>query len=339
MRVLFIGADHTSSTSRHRAEAFRRLGHEVLQLDPLRAFAPRLRGNAGRFHYHTGYTLLRRAVFEWLTNEIDDALEYDLCWVDGGEMLGAESVRHLRKRCGRVILFNHDDPTGRRDWRRFYTLRSAIGSYDRCAVVRPFNVDEFKALGANDVIRVYMTYDEVAHAPPSVDQPVPTEFQSDVCFIGANYKGENRDLFLGQLIDRGINLAIWGDHWERSPSWYKLSAHCRGGSLSGRAYVNAIHGAKVCLGLLARRNRDEHTTRSMEIPFAGGLLCAQRTSEHLSLYDEGIEASFWSGPDECASNCLNLLEKEELRQRLRDAGMERVRRNGVGNEDMIRQVL
>jgi hypothetical protein len=168
---------------------------------------------------------------------------------------------------------------------------------------------------------------------------VPEPFRSDVCFIGANYKGEDRDIFLGKLIDRGVDLAIWGDHWERSAIWEKLRPHRRGGSLSGRDYVDAIRGAKVCLGFLAKRNRDEHTTRTMEIPYAGGLLCAKRTSEHENLYVDGVEACFWSDVEQCHAAILRLLSDDGLRERIRRQGAQRVRDNRVGNQDMVAQVL
>jgi hypothetical protein len=341
MRVLFLGSEEPSSTSRHRADAFRRLGHEVRQLDPLRALAPRLRGNLGRLHYHTGYWLLREAVVAWIDGSlgVEPDTPYDFCWVDGGEMLGHAAVSRLKRRCKRVVLFNHDDPTGPRDWRRFITLRSALPAYDLCAVVRRVNVDEFSALGARNVIRVFRSYDEVAHAARPEGREIGSAFRSDVCFVGANYKGENRDLFLAGLIDRGLNLAIWGDNWQRSRIWDRIRGHFRGGSLSGQDYVDAIRGAKVCLGFLAKRNRDEHTTRSMEIPYAGGLLCAERTTEHEYLYSNGKEAVFWNNLDECHSACAALLSDDHLREMIRAEGMSRVRRNRSGNESLIVDVL
>jgi hypothetical protein len=341
MRVLFLGSEEPSSTSRHRADAFRRLGHEVRQLDPLRALAPRLRGNLGRLHYHTGYWLLREAVVAWIDGSlgVEPDTPYDFCWVDGGEMLGHAAVSRLKRRCKRVVLFNHDDPTGPRDWRRFITLRSAIPAYDLCAVVRQFNVDEFNALGARKVVRVFRSYDEVAHAPHPEGRSVPDAFRSEVCFIGANYKGENRDLFLAGLIDCGLNLAIWGDHWERSKIWGRIERHHRGGSLAGQDYVDAIRGAKVCLGFLAKQNRDEHTTRTMEIPYAGGLLCAERTSEHEHLYSDGVEAVFWRNLEECHSACTRLLSDNFMRDKIRESGMLRVRRNRSGNESLIFDIL
>jgi hypothetical protein len=339
MRILFLGSEDTSATSRHRSEAFRRLGHQVRHLDPLVAFAEQLRGNAGRLHYHTGYSLLRGAVTSWLKRSIPDSDRFDACWVDGGEMLGAGAVAFLKSHSERVILFNHDDPTGPRDWQRFRTLRSAIPEYDLCAVVRPFNVVEFQSQGGRKVVSVLRTYDEVAHAPPSDQTPVSTELKSDVAFIGGNYKGEGRDQFLAELIDRGLGVAIWGGLWERSPIWNRLKASWRGPGLSGRAYVDAIRGSKVCLGLLSSRNRDEHTTRSMEIPYAGGLLCAQRTPEHEGLYRDGHEAVFWASVDECYEVCSRLLADDEARERIRSSGMIRVRQNGVGNETLIARLL
>jgi len=338
MRVLFLGAIAPFTTSCHRADAIRRLGHAVTHLDPLEAFAPRLRGNGGKIHYYTGYLLLRQSVLAWLRAAVPAQAPYDVCWVDSGELLGAHAIDYLKTQCTKVVLFNHDDPTGKRDWRRFATLRSAIAHYDHCAVVRPFNVLEFQSFGAKDVVHVRRTYDELAHCPPN-DSPVPPKFQSDVAFIGGNIKREGRGEFLATLIARGLPVAIWGDEWNRSRSWATLAPHWRGPSISGSAYVDAIRGAKLCLGLLSKQNRDEHTTRSMEIPYAGGLLCAQRTPEHTALYIEGSEASFWSDVDECFAVCQMLLKHDALRAGIRAAGMRRVRQNKVGNEDLCRTLL
>ena len=67
-----------------------------------------------------------------------------------------------------------------------------------------------------------------------------------------------------------------------------------GPAIYGDDYLKAIQLAKVSLGLLSKGNRDLHTTRTFEIPYCGGLLCAERTSEHLQLYQEDVEAVYWS---------------------------------------------
>jgi len=77
----------------------------------------------------------------------------------------------------------------------------------------------------------------------------------------------------------------------------------------------------------------------MEIPALGAVLCAERTSEHLSLYDDGVEAVFWSTPEECAASCRRLLADEPYRQSVARRGRERLQRNGHYNERVLAGIL
>jgi spore maturation protein CgeB len=340
MRVLYLGAKDAASTAKHRADALRRLGCEVVHHDPHEAIADAVRGRlAGALHYRTGYALLRVRVARWVEAVLAQSPAFDLCWVDNGELLSARAVQALRASAGKVVLFNHDDPTGSRDGLRFLTLRGAIPHYSLCVVVREFNVAEFKAMGAQDVIRVWMGYDEVAHRPAEPQRPVAPAFDHDIAFIGRCMKGEGRDLFMLALIRQGLRPAIWGDNWSSSEVWSELKPYWQGPSVSGQDYVDAMRGAKLCIGMLSKGNRDQHTTRTMEIPAAGGLLCAERTAEHQALYREGEEALFWSDANECAAVCKRLLADPARLQSVREAGQRRVLANRVGNEDIGRTVL
>ncbi len=339
MRILYVGDSSPASTSKHRADALVRLGHEITHLDPYRALAVHLRGVPGMFHYRTGYALLNRQVMQWLSDALCPLSPQDLCWVDSGVLLGKEAVEQLRLFAGKVVLFNHDDPTGHRDGARFNTLLTGLSIYDLCVVVRPFNVDEFKCRGAREVIRTYMSYDEVRHAPTADTPSVPPQFDNDIVFIGRNMNGEGRDHVLLTLIQAGLKPAIWGDNWQRSSVWPALAPYWRGGSISGSDYVDAIRHARICLGMLSKGNRDQHTTRSMEIPYAGGLLCAERTAEHEALYTDGEEAVFWRTPEECVALCQALLADPGRVARIKAAGRARAIRNQVGNEDLCRRAL
>jgi spore maturation protein CgeB len=77
----------------------------------------------------------------------------------------------------------------------------------------------------------------------------------------------------------------------------------------------------------------------MEIPYAGGVLCAERTSEHLELYADGVEAVFWRDVDECARQCRRLLDDDAWRESVRSAGMARVRKSHLGHEDICRTLI
>jgi spore maturation protein CgeB len=342
LNIFYIGNSFPGSTSRHRADALSRLGHEVHMADPYKFFEARLNGKVQGFvHYRSGYRLLQSGVEQWVRHLIELALNKapDIVWIDNGELFGFDAVKLLAQTGAKLVSYNHDDATGKRDGRRFDSMLKSLALYDLCVVVRPENFEEYQQRGARKVVRVWMSYDEVMHAPFKDRSDIPARFQSDVVFIGTWMRGEGRDQFLLDLMNQGIPISIWGDRWQKSALWDQIKACYRGGNLGGRDYVAAIQGAKVCLGMLSKGNRDLHTTRSMEIPYAGGVLCAERTSEHRELYEEGVEAAFWSDAAECARRCRQLLGNDTWRESVRSAGMARVRASRRGHEAMCQKVI
>jgi hypothetical protein len=341
MKVLYLGQAATVSTSQHRAQALRRLGHEVAHEDPYAALGPRLRGRLrGALHHRSGYRFLPRSVGRWIDALVQRHAGWpDLVWVNGGELIGRAAAMKLRQLGRPIVLYNNDDPTGGRDGRRFDSLLSALPIYDLCVVPRQPAVADYYQYGARSVHRVFMSYDEVAHHPFADVSQIAAGFQSEVAFVGTWMPEENRDQFLLALAERQVPLAIWGDAWEKSPGWPRIKPFWRGPSIYGRDYVAAIQGAKLALGLLSKGNRDQHTTRSVEIPYAGGLLCAERTSEHAAMYQEGEEAIFWANADECATACHQLLANPGLREQIRRRGKIRAETAGFGNEVTLHSIL
>jgi spore maturation protein CgeB len=341
LKILFIGNSSTSSTSSHRANAIKRLGHDVRIEDPFKAFAKVLDSRLlGALHFRTGYRFLQPGMTNWIQRLIHTLTDKpDLLWVDSGELLGPRCLEILQKLGCPLVLYNLDDPTGNRDGRRFDSLIKSLPYYDLVAVVRKESERECRALGAKRVMLVYRSYDEIEHKPFDSISDIPKSFRSDVAFIGTWMRHEKRDEFLWELISSGIPVSIWGSRWENSRMFSKLKAHLRGGSLSGRDYVAAIQGSKICIGLLSKGNRDLHTQRSLEVPFAGGLFCAERTVEHQEMYKEGEEAVFWSDANECIKVCKQLLANDTLRENIRVAGMRRIKALKTGNEDVFKRII
>ena len=339
--IVYIGDSNLNTTSRHRADALSRLGHTVCILDPYIFLNKHITNkHLSHFHYLTGYKFLQSTVCKFIdVNRI--ALSHaDLIWMNGGELFSSRALSFLKARVScPVVLYNNDDPTGGRDGNKFTSLLNSLHLYDHCVVMRDVNVQEYKNIGAKSVQRVWMSYDELAHLPYEDANAIPLNFRSDVLFVGTWMRGENRDEFLLKLINHGVPVSFWGQRWEMSPLWPEIKAHYRGGALGGRDYVAAIQGAKISIGLLSKGNRDLHTTRSLEIPYIGGLLLAERTTEHQFLYRENQDAVFWSDAQECVDICIDLLANQEKREAIRLAGMASVRKLHVGNEDICKSIL
>jgi spore maturation protein CgeB len=332
LSVLYIGV--ASGTCLDRANALRRLGHQVTQID-LRRLLPRSVW-VDRLTWRLGGGLFSGLLLRRLPRELDGR-QFDLCYVDGGEWVPPKVVAVLRAHAGRVINYNIDDPLGPRDRARFRAYRQSLPFYDLSVVMREQNIAEAKAFGAGKVLHVVRSADEVAHAPRELSAADRACWHSEVLFLGTWMP--ERGPFLLELIRRGVPLSIRGPNWHKAPEWQALRPYWGGGAIQGDDYAKAIQCARVNLGLLSKGNRDLHTTRSLEIPALGGLLCAERTPEHAAMYDEGKEALFWSDAAECARVCQFALAHEEQRQAIARAGQQRMRRNRHLNEAILAYIL
>ena len=332
LHILYIGP--VSGTCLDRANAFRRLGHKVTHLDP-RTLLPnsvwvdRILWRLGG-HWLGWLVALRMG--QSLTGQ-----RFDLAYVDNGEWVSPAVVKVLRQHAPQVINYNIDDPTGPRDMQRFAAYRRAVPHYDLVAVVREDNLPELKALGAKRMMRVWRSADEVTHAMRPLTLEDHTRWDCDVLFLGTWMP--ERGPFLLDLVRRGVPLTIQGGNWHKAPEWPELKGHWRGDQIGGDDYAKAIQCAMVNLGLLSKGNRDLHTTRSLEIPALGALFCAERTSEHMAMYEDGVEAVFWSDASECARACKELLADEPRRQAVAAQGHDRYLRNGHHNEKILSSML
>lgn len=332
LKILYLGS--ADGTCRDRANAYRRLGHEVLHLDPRRMLPASVW--IDRVIWRIGGAAVAPWVGRGLAREIGGR-RFDLCHVDNGECITPGIIALLRRWCGTVINYNIDDPYGPRDRRRFSAYRAAVPHYDLLVVVRELNVPEARALGARQVLCVHRSADEVSHAPRPMSAADLAQWAAEVLFLGTWMP--ERGPFLAELLRRGVPLTIRGARWQRAPEWPQLAAAYKGPSVHGADYARAIQGARINIGLLSKENRDLHTTRSLEIPALGSLLCAERTPEHQAMYLEGREAVFWSDAAECARLCLQLLADEPHRAAVAQAGQRRVHANRDFNEPMLETVL
>jgi spore maturation protein CgeB len=322
------------SNSIFRAVSMKRLGLGVEILDIAQLIPKNIWWQ--RLHKATGYLALQNKVAEKI-KEFTGNSQYDLVWVDSGYLVGPKPFAVLRSLSSRIVNYTTDDPTGKRDGNRWYSYRKVMTAYDTMVAVRKQTCDELRASGAKNVIRELMSYDEHEHR--AIDHPEAelAKWRTEAIFVGSWMP--ERGPFLQQLLDRGVPLTIYGDNWHRARNANGIKAAWRGMSIYGEDYNRAIRASKICLGLLSKGNRDQHTQRTFEIPAIGGLLLAQRTAEHSSLYQDGVNAVLWGDSAECADKCLELLKDTDRLEKIRRAGTARVKELKVSNGEMITRVL
>lgn len=333
LTILYLGV--SSGTTLHRVRAMERLGHAVTLISP-RDLMSRNRYLASWMH-HTGSLFLGKIINGRLRNRIP-ATSFDLVWVEGGELTTGSLIQELRQRYGCVVNYNHDDPYGRRDHWKWRLYLQSVPYYSLVTVIRDENIAEAQAAGAERVLRIDRSADEVAHAPRPLSAEDWHQWSSDVLFAGTWMP--ERGPFLARLVELGVPLTLHGQGWHKAKEWPLLKSCWRSpGLYNDEMYAKAIQCAKVTLGLLSKGNRDKVTTRSFEVPCLGGVLCAERTDEHQRLYREDVEAVFWSTPEECAAKCKQLLEDESWRAGVAAQGRARCLANGTTHEQILTKVL
>ena len=332
MKILYIGPD--SGTCRQRRFALERLGHEPFAVDPL-AGAP-FRTALQSWSFKTGALGLERLVSRRILAAIGDR-RFDLALVDGGEMVGPALVQALKAHATSTVLFNLDHPFSPRDGRRWRLLLKALPAYDLFATPREASAAAARRAGARRVLQMDFAADEMAHRPITLTADDHARYASDVVFVGVWMP--ERGPFMARLVERGVPLRIYGPRWEKAADYSLLRPHIAGGWVGDDAYARAVQGAKIAIGMLSKGNEDLHTTRSMEIPAMGVLLCAERTSDHERMYRDGVEAVFWTDADECADQCLALLADPDRIKAIAAAGRRRVIANKAFNQPLMARVI
>lgn len=335
MKILYLGDNQDGTTSLHRAEAIRRLGHEVTHINPYVAI-PSNRYIAS-LNIRTGYRLYVGRVERYLRDSIYGA-SFDLAWIDGGAPIGPSFYMFLRSQKIKIINYNVDDPFGLRCRRRWDQYKLSIPYHDLTVVVREENIQEVKAHHAKNVLRVYRSYDPVAHAPFDMSDEDKARFGSEVVFVGTWMP--ERGPFMLELIEQGVPLCIWGDNWNKDPNYHKIRPFIRGVGIFGKDYIKAIMGAKIAIGLVSRENRDLHTTRSAEIPFIGTtLFCAESTPEHHYMFKDGEEAILFESAKDCAQKILTIINDLNLIKRITENSKKKIKNLRLSNDEIIERII
>jgi spore maturation protein CgeB len=360
MKIVFVGYLGRGQTSGMRCEALRRLGHDVSAVDSggvWRGASYPSRQLQQLTRHGSRIDALNAAVLE--TVELHRPR---LVWAEKQEYLRPATLKRIRQ-IGAATAHYNPDPYFSLTWKRTSLTDECLPLYDVAVVTKRYELDNYAAHGCSRVIYSPLGYDPVGHAPPRQR----TDYVRDVVFVGG--WEPRRERFLAAAQQAAKDVSVWGYGWSIAresrinplralrlgrlapgqrvyfgpPSTHLDSAIQAGEGANGEiyeeAYSDAIAGSRIALGLLREVCPDQHTTRTFEIPAIGGFMLADRSPEHMELFEEGQEAEFFGSDEEYVEKLNFYLAHEEVRTRVARAGHARCMRSGYSYDDRLRHVL
>lgn len=339
MNILFVGELNPAGRGYQRYRAFKEMGHAVLgcSLVPQEQDLGHKPSLWQRLRWRTGFPADGGGVNAKMLEEARLS-RADLIWVEKGNIIRPATLARAKDVSYpvRLVSFSEDDMFSRHNRSWYYT--EGLKHYDIVFTTKSYNCasDELPALGAKRVIFVDKAFDRHAHRPMPLTEDEVRRFGADIGFIGTYEESRaNSMLYLAQ---NGLKVRVWGTGWGSLASKHpNLIVENRG--LYGDDYCRGICATRINLCFLRKANRDLQTDRTMEIPACGAFMLAERTPEHLRLFQEDEEAAYFSSNQELLEKAGHFLANEASRRRIATAARMRCEKSGYSHHERLRWML
>lgn len=233
--------------------------------------------------------------------------------------LDAASLRAIGALGVQRINFLTDDPWNRRLGSRWFF--EAVREYDVVFSPRRSNLEDLRRHGCGRVEYLPFGYEpRVFYPQPLAGEEEVRRFTSDVVFAGA--ADDDRVPIMNTLIRAGLDVHLYGGYWHR----YRETRAAARGYADPETLRRSIAGARVCVCLVRRANRDGHAMRTYELPAASGCMLVEQTDEHREIFgEEGRAVLYFRNRSELVEKTRALVADAELRARLAAAACALIR--------------
>ncbi len=337
-KILFIGDLNEYGRGFQRYRTLKELGHHVVAFSHTKVSSP-VRIEPPSLIFRIFWKLKIPLDDMNVNTKTCDAIRhfpFDIVWIEKGNMIWPWTLWRIKKLTpyARLVSCSEDDMYVSHGHSLWYRL--GLRYYDLVFTTKKYNLAELKLFGAKKTALFLDSYDERIHKTMYFTEIERERFSCDVVAIGA-FEEERAESLL-YLARHGIKVTVWGNDWAR---WVGLHPNLivKNEFLFGEDYSKSICAAKINLNFLRKINRDEVTSRSVEIPACGGFMLGERTRRHLEFFEEGKEAEFFDSNEEMLQKVKYYLEKNEEREKIGRAGRERCVKSGYSMRAQLTKML
>lgn len=280
----------------------------------------------------------------------------NVIWFDKQELIRPSTTKELKKLGARLVFYT-PDPYFAQPWKQTRMMTASMHMFDAFVTPKSYELAQYEVFGG-DVIYMPLGFCDQMHRPMQVSE----NDYIDVGFIGS--WEPRRQEFMTEIAEQGHSIGIWGYGWDHlldgrwsirraarlrrmnngMPVKIKRSDVLAGmivaNEIYADAYAQALSRSKLSLGLLrSTLYPDQHTTRTFEIPACGSMLLAERTAEHESFFEAGVEADFFADDSEMLDKVDYYSRNPTVRDKIAARGRERCLQSGYSYFERFRSVL
>jgi hypothetical protein len=263
--------------------------------------------------------------------------KYDVIWIDKGLLINKQTLKYIKKHSPDAIIVSYSPDNMALRHNQSQNYLECIRLYDYIFTNKSYILDDMKKMGAKNIQFVNNSYEATFHFPRKLSETDYNKLGGDVGFIGA-WEKERCESIL-HLAKNGVKVRVFGDKKWQSYKSVSKNLIIEDHGLFDEDYSKSLQAFKISLCFLRKINFDQQTTRSIEIPACGGFMMAERTKEHLALFEEGKEAEFFSTNEELLEKCRYYIINEDERKRIAEAGNLRCQTSGYSNEETIKRLI
>jgi spore maturation protein CgeB len=329
------------SDARALAQAFRRLGHTVLDIDEEDYVPWRWQGVPSR-------VLRRLFARAWIDDYNRAVLKqaasscYDFVLVYKGNLLRPETVTRLCETGKPLFNFYPDVSYTDHGQNIPHTLRL----YDCVFTTKSYHDErEAKRFDIRKFHYVRHGFDPEVHRPIPLSPELAKHYASDVSFVGCwSREKEERLLYLLRE-SNGLRIRVFGTGWNYASNEFKqrMGPRLQRG-VFGDELAIVYRASKINLGLLscARSDpsvRDQTTARSFQIPATRSLMLHEDTPEVRTFFKDAEEVLLFDSNEDLVHKVRAILTDADLARSISQKGYERCLREPYDYSKAARSVL
>ena len=261
---------------------------------------------------------------------------YDIIWIETCISIFPSTLKKIKFKYteSKLISLSEDDMFPSHNNSIWYKL--GLKYFDFVYTTKVHNLEDLKLFKGKNITLFLDSFDSNLHKPVKLNKEDKSYYGCDVSAIGA-YEEERAQTLLF-LANKKIKVSVWGNGWQKFINIHPF-LNIKNKFLYSEEYVKAINASKINLNFLRKINRDQITSRSMEIPACNGFMLAERTPRHKTFFKEGVEAEFFGNDTELLCKVNFYLKNSDKRIAIANLGYQRCIKSGYSMAAQLKIII